>query len=109
MKLIFRHQAYQTRAVESVVDCFKGQPNTLGINYRIDPDQVEQETTAEFGYERPGFKNAGISIPEQQFLEMETGIGKIYCYDTLLPSQPPASSLLFSLSPQRTQSYTEEG
>ena len=85
MKLIFRHQAYQTRAVESVVDCFKGQPNTLGINYRIDPDQVEQETTAEFGYERPGPKKAEFSIREQQFLEMETGIGKIYCYDKLLP------------------------
>ncbi len=110
MKLKFKHQAYQTRAVESVVDCFKGQPNTSGINYRIDPGKVKQETTAEFGFERSGFKNAEITIPEQQLLEniqivqrrqnltvssalvktnispvnldieMETGTGKTYCY-----------------------------
>ena len=37
MKLKFKKQAYQTLAVESVVDCFKGRPNTTGISYRIDP------------------------------------------------------------------------
>jgi len=110
MKLIFKQQAYQTRAVESVVDCFKGQPNTSGINYRIDPGQLKQESTTEFGFESSGFKNAEIGIPEQQLLEniqavqrrqnlpvssalvktsispinldieMETGTGKTYCY-----------------------------
>jgi type III restriction enzyme len=37
MKLKFKVQPYQTVAVESVVDCFAGQPNTSGITYRIDP------------------------------------------------------------------------
>ena len=37
MKLKFKVQPYQTNAVESVVDCFAGQVNTLGIAYRIDP------------------------------------------------------------------------
>jgi len=31
MKLKFKQQAYQTQAVESVVDCFAGQPQTSGI------------------------------------------------------------------------------
>ncbi|MCW8799989.1 MAG: hypothetical protein OQK71_03575 [Desulfobacter sp.] len=31
MKLKFKKQAYQTLAVESVVDCFKGQPNTADL------------------------------------------------------------------------------
>jgi type III restriction enzyme len=37
MKLKFKNQAYQTRAVEAVVDCFKGQHTRSGISYRIDP------------------------------------------------------------------------
>ncbi|MBU4479197.1 MAG: hypothetical protein KKH34_08980 [Candidatus Omnitrophica bacterium] len=35
MKLKFKIQAYQTHAVEAEMDCFKGQLNTSGINYRI--------------------------------------------------------------------------
>lgn len=34
MKLKFKVQPYQTVAVESVVDCFAGQPNTSGVTYR---------------------------------------------------------------------------
>lgn len=37
MKFNFRIQDYQTRAVESLVDVFKGQRNSSGIKYRIDP------------------------------------------------------------------------
>lgn len=38
MKLKFKVQPYQTSAVESVVDCFaRGEVNTSGIAYRIDP------------------------------------------------------------------------
>jgi len=32
MKLKFKVQAYQTKAVESVVDCFVGQPNQADIS-----------------------------------------------------------------------------
>ena len=61
MKLKFKKQAFQTRAMETVVDCFKGQLNTSGISYRIDPGI---EKTDRQGYyqqeivEIPGFKNA---------------------------------------------------
>ena len=39
MKLKFKIQAYQTAAVQAVVDCFKGQPpaSSEAISYRIDP------------------------------------------------------------------------
>jgi type III restriction enzyme len=38
MKLKFKTQAYQTAAVQAVVDCFKGQvPHNGGIRYRLDP------------------------------------------------------------------------
>ena len=32
MKLKFKQQAYQTVAVEAVVNCFAGQPHQTGIN-----------------------------------------------------------------------------
>lgn len=38
MKLKFKTQAYQTAAVQAVVDCFQGQvPHHGGIRYRLDP------------------------------------------------------------------------
>lgn len=38
MKLKFKTQAYQTAAVQAVVDCFKGQvPQQGGVRYRLDP------------------------------------------------------------------------
>ena len=38
MKLKFKTQAYQTAAVQAVVDCFKGQePQHGGIRYLLDP------------------------------------------------------------------------
>jgi len=105
MKLKFKVQPYQTNAVESVVDCFAGQPNVAGITYRIDPGRKAQISSFE-----EGFKNADIALPDLQVLanikdvqrrqnlplsdalvssagckfnldtEMETGTGKTYCY-----------------------------
>ncbi|QTA85565.1 type III restriction-modification system endonuclease [Desulfonema magnum] len=104
MKLKFKKQAYQTRAVEAVTDCFKGQPNTAGISYRIDPGSDRQEK-----FDDSGFKNAEIDntlplleniqavqrlqnlsqstalvktkeSPLNLDIEMETGTGKTYCY-----------------------------
>ena len=38
MKLKFKTQAYQTAAVQALVDCFAGQPNVPGgVRYRLDP------------------------------------------------------------------------
>ncbi|MGY3369923.1 type III restriction enzyme [Bradyrhizobium sp. GM2.4] len=105
MKLKFKVQPYQTYAVESVVDCFAGQPMVTGITYRIDPGRNAQASAFE-----DGFKNADIALTELQTLanikdvqrrqnlpiseglvssagcrfnldvEMETGTGKTYCY-----------------------------
>ena len=65
MKLKFKKQAFQTRAVEAVVDCFKGQPNTAGISYRIDPGSSREQKL----FEDSGFKNADLALTEQQILE----------------------------------------
>ena len=46
MKLKFKKQAYQTNAVEAVVDCFAGQPPTSGIQYRVDPGRAKTGRTA---------------------------------------------------------------
>ena len=46
MKLKFKTQAYQTAAVQAVVDCFAGQPNTPGgVRYRLDPGTRPTEPT----------------------------------------------------------------
>ena len=104
MKFKFKVQPYQTEAVEAVVDCFKGQPKSASITYRIDPGRSKQITADE-----DGFRNADIhrnidileniqAVQKSQNLvisdslvssagaainldiEMETGTGKTYCY-----------------------------
>ncbi|MFB0492117.1 type III restriction enzyme [Methylobacterium sp. OAE515] len=105
MKLKFKVQPYQTQAVDSVVDCFAGQPLVNGITYRIDPGRKAQVSAFE-----EGFKNADLVLTDLQVLanmkdvqrrenlpisdklvssagcrfnldiEMETGTGKTYCY-----------------------------
>ncbi|MBQ0762095.1 type III restriction-modification system endonuclease [Marinobacter psychrophilus] len=65
MKLKFKTQAYQTHAVESVVDCFAGQTMRDSLAYRIDPGQQAQ--TGAFDAE--GFKNADLALSETQVLE----------------------------------------
>ncbi len=107
MKLKFKKQAYQTLAVEAVVDCFKGQVNNSGLSYTIDPGISKGHQDA---FELPGLRNAEIMLSESQLLkniqevqriqnipvsgslvksnispinldvEMETGTGKTYCY-----------------------------
>jgi type III restriction enzyme len=44
MKLKFKTQAYQTAAVQAVVDCFKGQPPAAAeaVSYRIDPGKAKK-------------------------------------------------------------------
>ena len=78
MKLKFKIQACQTRAVQAVVDCFEGQPNTTGISYRLDPGILKQQKIdAEFGQARisysdileSGFKNDEIYLNESQLLK----------------------------------------
>ena len=42
MKLQFKTKAYQSRAVDAVIDCFDGQPYQNGLNYNIDQDMNDQ-------------------------------------------------------------------
>jgi type III restriction enzyme len=110
MKLKFKTQAYQTAAVQAVVDCFKGQPpaSAEAISYRIDPGKAKkgiEDLFAEAGFKNADLKLTDIALFEnitqvqhQQNLpqsselvknkvskvnldiEMETGTGKTYCY-----------------------------
>jgi type III restriction enzyme len=64
MKLKFKVQPYQTRAVDAVLDCFAGQPLVSGITYRIDPGRKAQASTFE-----EGFRNADIALTDVQLLE----------------------------------------
>jgi type III restriction enzyme len=109
MKLKFKTQAYQTAAVQAVVDCFTGQPpaSAEAMSYRIDPGSGKQGMDSLFA---DGFKNADLKPSERSLLEnmqrvqrlqnlpisdalvktkvsslnldieMETGTGKTYCY-----------------------------
>lgn len=109
MKLKFKTQAYQTTAVQAVVDCFAGQPpaSAEAMSYRVDPGWGKQGMDSLFA---DGFKNADLKISERSLLEniqqvqrrqnlpisdslvktnvsvlnldieMETGTGKTYCY-----------------------------
>jgi type III restriction enzyme len=63
MKLKFKVQPYQTNAVDSVVDCFAGQPMVSSITYRIDPGRRAQTSAFD-----EGFKNAGLQLTEAQVL-----------------------------------------
>jgi type III restriction enzyme len=62
MKLKFKTQAYQSHAVESVVDCFAGQPKGDNLAYRMDPGR--DLSTVEF----TGFKNADLRLTPAQML-----------------------------------------
>jgi type III restriction enzyme len=110
MRLKFKTQAYQTAAVQAVVDCFKGQPpaSAEAISYRIDPGKAKKGVEDLFS--EGGFKNADLKLTDVTLLqnitqvqhqqnlpqsselvktkvskvnldiEMETGTGKTYCY-----------------------------
>ena len=82
MKLKFKTQAYQTAAVEAVVDCFKGQiPHQRGIRYRLDPGtqkaapdspqaslvlEAELEAAAD---DEAAFRNADLTLSELALLD----------------------------------------
>ncbi len=70
MKLKFKSQAYQTNAVESVVDCFAGQVNTAGVQYRLDPGRVAKGQTRDIAIAGEyGFKNAELQLSDVQLIE----------------------------------------
>jgi len=104
MKLKFKVQAYQSAAVDAVVDCFEGQDPVAGVKYRMDPGRRVEL------FEVDAFRNADLTLGKEKLLdnikavqrranlpistgltgsagcdvnldvEMETGTGKTYCY-----------------------------
>ncbi|MCW0435564.1 MULTISPECIES: type III restriction-modification system endonuclease [Xanthomonas] len=82
MKLKFKTQAYQTAAVQAVVDCFKGQaPHHGGIRYRLDPGtrkaapaspqgalalEAARDAAAE---QEAAFRNADLTLSELALLD----------------------------------------
>lgn len=102
MKLKFKHQQFQTDAVNAVVDCFLGQPNEQS---KFTLDRGSNNAQLAFSIDE-GFKNRRIELlPEEVFenikkvqrrnglkvssklegqynltIEMETGTGKTYTY-----------------------------
>lgn len=81
MKFNFRIQDYQSRAVQAVVDCFRGQPYADGIKYRRDVGDRSREDTS--GQRRvdsydgnitdeldeTGFKNEDLHLDSRLLLE----------------------------------------
>lgn len=79
MKLKFKTQAYQSAAVQAVVDCFKGQaPAHGGIRYRLDPGAQPAQSAspqaalalepADPADKEAAFRNADITLSEAALL-----------------------------------------
>ncbi|MCP1314231.1 MULTISPECIES: type III restriction-modification system endonuclease [unclassified Halomonas] len=75
MKLKFKTQEYQTRAIEALADCFAGQPFSSGIRYRIDPGEsaplarpMQRDMYASPDSDDAGFKNAALELTELELL-----------------------------------------
>lgn len=84
MKLKFKVQPYQTRAVDAFADCFAGQPKSSGVSYRVDPGAkpvapVAPQQIDLLGAKTPepteaGFKNAELALSAAQLLGNVQGI-----------------------------------
>ncbi len=61
MKLKFKKQAYQTNAVEAVADCFTGQPQSSGVQYRVDPG-LTQKGQQQRVLDDAGFRNNEVAL-----------------------------------------------
>ena len=60
MKLKFKKQAYQSAAVDAVVECFAGQPPSKPVSYRYDPGLFPTSSQREFAEFDTAFRNADI-------------------------------------------------
>ena len=64
MKLRFKVQSYQAKAVDDVMKCFEGQPTASSRTYRIDPGRAIQSDARE-----AAFKNADLTLSNAQILD----------------------------------------
>ena len=72
MKIKFKNQAYQTAAVEAVIDCFKGQPRLDGVAYRMDKGVAKKDhqggQQVDIEIDDNASKNALIQLDESALL-----------------------------------------
>src|SRR5690554_925795 len=68
MKIQFKHQDYQTLAVEAVLDCFKGQARADSLRYRIDPGVAKRQEVPRHFSDFEGFKNAEFTLTQTELL-----------------------------------------
>lgn len=80
MKIKFKTQAYQSAAVQAVVDCFAGQaPAHGGVRYRLDPGTGQPTPSSPQGSlaledapttdeQEAAFRNGDITLPTDQLL-----------------------------------------
>lgn len=70
MKLKFKIQQYQSNAVNAVVSCFSGQPNTEGQKYRIDLGDYQQKAGQQSMQVmlQDGFRNSNLVLTEDEIL-----------------------------------------
>ena len=76
LKIQFKKQEYQTKAVQAVIDCFQGQPKRHGLEYRRDLGRIEkpkEEQPELFKTNEQdldiGFRNADILLTPDQLLK----------------------------------------
>ncbi|MCD2451081.1 DEAD/DEAH box helicase family protein [Methylicorpusculum oleiharenae] len=69
MKLKFKKQAYQSHAVDAVVECFAGQTYSSGFKYQIDPGRSAHGQSQDGLLEHAGFRNEAIAHSQTQLLE----------------------------------------
>jgi len=105
LKLKFKIQQFQTEAVNTLVDCFAGQPNEQSL-FTLDMGQLNSGPQLGISYEATGFRNRPIELTSEKVfdnikkvqargglkishklegkynltVEMETGTGKTYVY-----------------------------
>lgn len=65
MKLKFKKQAYQTHAVEAVVQCFAGQTKMEGVRFRIDPGHSKGGLQTSL-FDESGFRNSDVALSSAQ-------------------------------------------
>ena len=97
MKLKFKRQAYQTAAVEAVVNCFSGQTFATGLNYRIDPGRAKEtpQMTMAALEELTGFKNSDLALPLPKVLE---NVQSVQRHQNLPQSHTLASNQISSVN-----------
>jgi len=82
MKLKFKKQAYQTNAVEAVADCFTGQPQSSGVQYRVDPGLTKKGQQQRV-LDDAGFRNNEVALTMAQVF---TNINSVQHRQNLPPS-----------------------